>query len=67
MLEIGAALERTGIPIDDLGLSRPTLDDVFLHLTGHRAEEAPEGDLDELDHRGGPDHRGDHREAEVAS
>jgi ABC-2 type transport system ATP-binding protein len=40
MLEIGAALESTGVAIDDIGLSRPTLDDVFLHLTGHRAEPA---------------------------
>ena len=24
--------------VDDLGLKRPSLDDVFLHLTGHRAE-----------------------------
>ena len=24
---------------DDLGLKRPSLDDVFLRLTGHRAEE----------------------------
>lgn len=38
MLRMGAALEDSGIAIDDLGLSRPTLDDVFLHLTGHRAE-----------------------------
>jgi ABC-2 type transport system ATP-binding protein len=28
------------LPVDDLGLQRPSLDDVFLHLTGHRAEEA---------------------------
>lgn len=28
----------SGIGIDDLGLQRPSLDDVFLHLTGHRAE-----------------------------
>ena len=28
----------SGIDIDDLGLQRPSLDDVFLHLTGHRAE-----------------------------
>ena len=27
-----------GIAVDDLGLKRPSLDDVFLHLTGHRAE-----------------------------
>jgi ABC-2 type transport system ATP-binding protein len=29
----------SGIDLDDLGLQRPSLDDVFLHLTGHRAEE----------------------------
>jgi len=28
------------IAVDDLGLQRPSLDDVFLHLTGHRAEDA---------------------------
>ena len=27
------------IAVDDLGLQRPSLDDVFLHLTGHRAED----------------------------
>ena len=31
-------------PIDDIGLSRPTLHDVFLHLTGHLAEEVEPGD-----------------------
>jgi ABC-2 type transport system ATP-binding protein len=30
------------IELDDLGLKRPSLDDVFLHLTGHRAEEPTE-------------------------
>ena len=25
--------------LDDIGLKRPSLDDVFLHLTGHRAED----------------------------
>ena len=39
MLEIGAAIDSSGIAVDDIGLSRPTMDDVFLHLTGHRAEE----------------------------
>ena len=38
MLGIGEAVAATGVPIDDLGLQRPSLDDVFLHLTGHRAE-----------------------------
>ena len=33
-------LRRSDIELDDLGLKRPSLDDVFLHLTGHRAEEA---------------------------
>ena len=43
-----AIFEDSGIDLDDLGLQRPSLDDVFLHLTGHRAEESsdapdPEG------------------------
>lgn len=38
MTRIANAFEGTGIGIDDLGLNRPSLDDVFLHLTGHRAE-----------------------------
>jgi ABC-2 type transport system ATP-binding protein len=32
-------LDEAGIGIDDIGLRRPTLDDVFLTLTGRRAEE----------------------------
>ena len=32
------ALDDAGIAIDDIGLRRPTLDDVFLSLTGHAAE-----------------------------
>ncbi|GAB16976.1 putative ABC transporter ATP-binding protein [Gordonia effusa NBRC 100432] len=32
--------DESGIAIDDLGLARPSLDDVFLSLTGHRAEDA---------------------------
>jgi ABC-2 type transport system ATP-binding protein len=33
-------LIEAGIEVDDIGLRRPTLDDVFLSLTGHVAEEA---------------------------
>ncbi len=33
------ALVAEGILVEDLGLRRPTLDDAFLSLTGHRAEE----------------------------
>ena len=40
MTRIAAVFEDSRIELDDLGLKRPSLDDVFLHLTGHRAEEA---------------------------
>jgi ABC-2 type transport system ATP-binding protein len=33
-------LDEAGVGIDDIALRRPTLDDVFLALTGHAAEEA---------------------------
>src|SRR5439155_96055 len=39
-------LEDRAIPVDDVGLRRPTLDDVFLSLTGHAAEDlarSPDG------------------------
>ena len=50
MTTIGEVIAASGIQVDDLGLKRPSLDDVFLHLTGHRAEEtdpdAPDGSED---------------------
>ena len=42
MTRIGTVFAESGIAVDDLGLKRPSLDDVFLHLTGHRAEPAAE-------------------------
>ena len=42
MTRIAAVFETSGIELDDLGLARPSLDDVFLHLTGHRAEAEPD-------------------------
>jgi ABC-2 type transport system ATP-binding protein len=42
MTRIAAVFEDSRIELDDLGLKRPSLDDVFLHLTGHRAEDAAE-------------------------
>lgn len=33
-------LDEADIPVDDIGMRRPTLDDVFLTLTGHVAEDA---------------------------
>ena len=35
-------LDEAGVGIDDVAVHRPTLDDVFLALTGHAAEEADE-------------------------
>jgi ABC-2 type transport system ATP-binding protein len=35
-------LDERGVGIEDIALRRPTLDDVFLTLTGHSAEEAAE-------------------------
>jgi ABC-2 type transport system ATP-binding protein len=35
-------LDAAGVRVDDVGLRRPTLDDVFLTLTGHMAEAKPE-------------------------
>jgi ABC-2 type transport system ATP-binding protein len=32
-------LDEAGVGIDDIALRRPTLDDVFLRLTGHASEE----------------------------
>jgi ABC-2 type transport system ATP-binding protein len=32
-------LDDAGVDVADLTLRRPTLDDVFLHLTGHAADE----------------------------
>jgi len=39
---VATAFDGSGIELDDLGLQRPSLDDVFLHLTGHRAAEVEE-------------------------
>ena len=41
---------RAGLTVLDIGLRRPTLDDVFLTLTGHTAEEAAdEPDMEETE------------------
>jgi ABC-2 type transport system ATP-binding protein len=34
-------LDDAGVGVDDIALRRPTLDDVFIALTGHAAEEEP--------------------------
>ena len=47
MTRIATAFDGSGIELDDLGLKRPSLDDVFLRLTGHRAEETVEHEGEE--------------------
>jgi ABC-2 type transport system ATP-binding protein len=39
MVRVAGWLRDSDIYVDDIGLSRPSLDDVFLSLTGHRTEE----------------------------
>jgi ABC-2 type transport system ATP-binding protein len=39
LVRIVRDLDEAAIEIDDIGLRRPTLDDVFLSLTGHAAED----------------------------
>ena len=39
-------LEAEGLEVLDIGLRRPTLDDVFLSLTGHAAEKEPDENTD---------------------
>ncbi|MFE5913388.1 ATP-binding cassette domain-containing protein [Streptomyces wedmorensis] len=42
LAEVIRDLDAVGVGIDDIGLRRPTLDDVFIYLTGHAAEREEE-------------------------
>ncbi|MBV7670652.1 ATP-binding cassette domain-containing protein [Streptomyces halstedii] len=44
LAEVIRDLDGRGVEIDDIGLRRPTLDDVFISLTGHAAEQAKNGE-----------------------
>ena len=44
IVEAVRRLSEAGVGVDDLVLRRPTLDDVFLKLTGHAAEEVAESE-----------------------
>lgn len=44
---LASALRAESIAVEDLGLHQPSLDDVFLTLTGHGAEPAPPADVPE--------------------
>ncbi len=39
LVEALRALDDAGVDVLDAGIRRPTLDDVFLTLTGHAAED----------------------------
>ena len=43
LVQVVRDLDEASIGIDDIGIRRPTLDDVFLSLTGHAAEETDGG------------------------
>ncbi|MET7817057.1 ATP-binding cassette domain-containing protein [Micromonospora zamorensis] len=42
LVDVLRALDAANVPVADVALRRPTLDDVFLHLTGHRTRTAEE-------------------------
>jgi ABC-2 type transport system ATP-binding protein len=43
IVEAVQRLSEGGVGVDDIDIRRPTLDDVFMRLTGHAAEETAEG------------------------
>ena len=48
LIAAGRALDNAGVELEDLGIRRPSLDDVFLAITGHRA--AADGDAARAPH-----------------
>ena len=47
MSDIFAAMSGSGIAVEDLAVRRPTLDEVFMELTGHPTAPAPDPDSEE--------------------
>jgi ABC-2 type transport system ATP-binding protein len=47
LTEVARTLQEDGVAVEDIGLRRPTLDDVFLSLTGHGSQEQQEEKSDE--------------------
>jgi ABC-2 type transport system ATP-binding protein len=48
LTEVARALQEAGASVADIGLRRPTLDEVFLRLTGEHADEADEAEKENL-------------------
>jgi hypothetical protein len=53
IVEAVRLLGEARVGVDDVTLRRPTLDDVFLALTGHAAEDASDGGAPDGDPDGG--------------
>jgi len=51
LVQVVRDLDEAAIVIDDIGLRRPTLDDVFLSLTGHAAEVPTESEPEQVPDR----------------
>ena len=67
LAEVIRDLDADGIEIDDIGLRRPTLDDVFISLTGHAAEESEANEAHEAhEATEGADGAGDDQQADSA-
>ncbi|MET9558983.1 ATP-binding cassette domain-containing protein [Streptomyces tauricus] len=48
LTEVARTLQDEGVRVEDIGLRRPSLDDVFLRLTGHRTDAADDDDTKEV-------------------
>ncbi|MEU7020294.1 ATP-binding cassette domain-containing protein [Streptomyces sp. NPDC046203] len=59
LAEVIRDLDAAGAEIDDIGLRRPTLDDVFISLTGHVAEQGEREERGESGANGGGGDDGD--------
>ena len=57
LVQVIRDLDEAAVAIDDVGLRRPTLDDVLLALTGHAAETIPTGTDDAIPVPAGRDDR----------
>jgi ABC-2 type transport system ATP-binding protein len=67
LVEAIRELDAASVEIDDIGLRRPTLDDVFLSLTGHAAEEEKTEDDDPSASGEGKGRKGDRAAAADSS
>jgi ABC-2 type transport system ATP-binding protein len=50
LTSVARTLQDAGVDVEDIALRRPTLDEVFLHLTGHRTAGATRGEHGRKDH-----------------